>query len=117
MAFAAANQRGEDRDLFVLVFAKDVLYDLFLAEFRHQLAGIVRMRLADAGVKQAEEVVDLGDGAYGATGVLVGSLLFDGDHGAETGDLIDVGPFHVADELAGIGTEALHIATLAFGID
>jgi hypothetical protein len=43
--------------------------------------------------------------------------LFDGDDGAETADLVHIGPFHIADELPGIGPEAFHIASLAFCVD
>jgi hypothetical protein len=73
--------------------------------------------LTDPGIEKTKEVIDLGDGAYGTAGVLVGSLLFDGDNGAEAGDLVHIRSFHIADELAGIGPEAFHIAALAFCVN
>ena len=67
--------------------------------------------------RRAEAVVDLGHGPHGTARILIRRLLFDGDDGTETGDLIYIGPFHIADELPGIGAETFHIAALSFRIN
>ena len=75
------------------------------------------MGLADSREEEAEEVIDLGDRPDGAAGILVGRLLFDGNNGAQAGDLVHIGSFHIPDELPGIGPKTFHIAALAFGVD
>ena len=75
------------------------------------------MRLADSGVEETEEVIDLRDGPDGAPGVFVGRFLFDRDNGTKAGYFVDVGSFHIADELPGVGAEAFHIAALSFRVD
>ncbi len=45
------------------------------------------------------------------------ALLVDGYGGRESLDVIDIGLVHAAEELAGVGREALHVATLPFGVD
>src|SRR6185312_16936797 len=75
------------------------------------------MRLSDPGEEQPEEVVDLGDRTDGAPRVLVGRLLFNGDHRAETGYFVHIRPLHVPDELPCIGAKTFHISALALRID
>ena len=72
---------------------------------------------ADAGVQQAEVVVDLGDRADGGAGVAAGRLLVDRDRRREAVDVVDVGLVHLPQELAGVGAQALHVAALALGVD
>ena len=42
--------------------------------------------------------------------------MFDGNHRRKTADLIDIWPFQVADELAGIDGKCFHVAPLPFRI-
>ena len=72
---------------------------------------------ADAGVQQAEVVVDLGDGADGRARVAGGRLLVDRDGRRQALDEVDVGLVHLAEELAGVGRQRLDVAALALGVD
>ena len=45
------------------------------------------------------------------------SALFDGNRRRQTFDRFDMRLLQLTDELAGVGTQALHIAALPFGID
>ena len=72
---------------------------------------------ADAGVEQAQVVVDLGDGADGRAWVAAGAPLVNRDRRAQALDLIHVRLFHQAEELAGVGRERLDITPLTLGID
>ena len=68
-------------------------------------------------IQQAQIVVNLSDCAYGGARAAAGSLLLDGDGGAEAVDGVHVGPFHLVKKLPGVGGERFHVAALAFGID
>src|SRR5690606_30087288 len=72
---------------------------------------------ADAGVEQAQIVVDLGDGPHRRTRVFRGGLLLDGDCRAQAVDVIDVRLLHQLQELACIGRQRFHIAPLPLGVD
>jgi hypothetical protein len=72
---------------------------------------------AHTGPEQAEVVVDLRDRAHGGAGVFAGGFLVDGDGRGQAVDIVHVRLFHLAQEHAGIGAEALHIPPLALGID
>jgi hypothetical protein len=72
---------------------------------------------ADAGEEEAQVVVDLGDGADRRAGVATGALLVDRDGRREPLDVVDIGLLHLAEELAGVGGEALDVAALPFGED
>ena len=73
--------------------------------------------LAHGGVKKPEVVVDFGDGADGGAGGAGGGFLLDGDGGGEAVDGVDVGAFHLIEELAGVGGEGFDITALPFGVD
>ncbi|MDT4798782.1 hypothetical protein FQZ97_314200 [compost metagenome] len=74
-------------------------------------------RRADAGIEQAQVVVDLGDGADRGAGVVGGGLLLDGNRRRQAFDGIHIGLFHHRQELPGVGRQRLHIAALAFGVE
>ena len=95
----------------------DAVHDLGGRLLGDRLAAVGAVGLADAGVEQAQIVVDFGDGAHGGARVAPRPLLVDGDGRAEALDLVDVGLFHQAQELARIGGERLDITALAFGVD
>ena len=117
VALAAAHQRREDEDVLVGEFRCDDVDDLAFAVFYHLLTADVRIGVGDTRKEQADKVVDFGDGAHRRARVLVGGFLFDGDDGAQAVDAVNVGPFHIADKVARVGREGLHITALAFGID
>src|SRR5690606_22090882 len=74
-------------------------------------------RLADAGVEQAQVVVDLGDGADGRARIVRGRLLLDRDRRRQPLDVVDVGLVHHAQELARIRRQRLDVAALALRVD
>ena len=117
MALTAAYGGCQYVDAFAIKLLKDQVGDLLFGVAHHALACVVGVSLADAGVEQTQEVVDLRDGAHGGARVLVHAFLLDADDGTQARDLVDVGTLHVADELSRIGREALHVATLPLGID
>ncbi len=113
----AAHQRCQEHDLPIAEFLPDIFQDLLLTEFLHPLARLVGISLSGPGEEQAQEIIYFRDGTDRGSRVAVGGLLFDGDHRREPGDLVDIRTVHVADELAGIGTEGLHVAPLPLGED
>ena len=117
MALASLHDGSHERHAAAREAREDQIADLLVGIMHHLLVRDGRIGARGAGIEQAEEIVDLGDGAYRRTGILVGGLLLDSHHGAESRDLIHVGTLHGADELSGIGRERLHIAALPLGID
>ena len=117
MALAPLDDRGRHSDLASVELFENQLDDLFVRIVDHLLARDRRVSPRSPRIEQAQEIADLGYGTDRRTGILVGGLLLDGHHRAESRDLIDIGPFHRADELPGIGRKRLHIAALPFGID
>ena len=124
VALAAPHQRGEDEDFPPGIVVEDHVDHALLGVFHHLLAGGVAVGTAGTGKEQAQVVVDLGGGSHGGARILVGSLLLDADSllldaddGRETGDFVDIGPLHAAEEVAGVGREGLDIAALPLGED
>jgi hypothetical protein len=75
------------------------------------------VRFADPGVEEPEVVVDLGHRADSRARVARRRFLVDGDGRGEPLYEVDVGLVHLAQELAGVGREGLHVAALALGVD
>ena len=75
------------------------------------------MGRADACEKEAKVVVDFGDGADGRARVAVGGLLLDRDRRAQPFDVVDIGFFHLFEELAGVRRKTFDVAPLPFGVD
>ena len=80
-------------------------------------AGGRRIGHADAGIEQAQVVVDLGHRADGRARVLRRGLLLDGDRRRQALDGIHVRLLHELEELARVGRERLDVAALALGVD
>src|SRR5258708_7758088 len=74
------------------------------------------MPLANAGIKDAEVVVDFGDGADGGARVAGRRLLLDADGRRKAAKIVDVGLGKLAEELPGVTGERFHVAALALGI-
>ncbi len=117
VALAAAHERRQDEHLLAGVGLGHQLHDLLVGVAYHGLAGDVRVGIGHARIEQAQQVVDLRHRAHGAARVAADRLLLDGDHGAEPGDQVHVGPLDAAEELAGIGIEGLDVAPLPLGVD
>ena len=73
--------------------------------------------LADPGEQQAQVVVDLGDRRHGGARVAAGRLLVDRDRRRQALDVVDVRLVHLAEELAGVGREALDVPALPLGVE
>src|SRR6185437_9326478 len=80
------------------------------------LAALRAVLGSDRGPKQAEVVVNLGDGADGRTRAAAGGFLLDGDGRAEALDGVHVRALELVEELAGVGGKRLNVAALALGI-
>ena len=117
VSLARADHGREDAQPPGGIVACDELADLLVGMADHRLSAYGRESHRCPGVEQAQEVVYFGDGAYGGARIARSSLLFDGDHGRKAFDLVHIGAFHPADELAGIGGKGLHVAALPFGVD
>ena len=72
---------------------------------------------ADAGVEQAQVVVDFRGGGHRGAGRAAGVLLVDGDGGGQAVDAVHAGLVHPPQETAGIGGKRFHVARLALGED
>ena len=83
----------------------------------HRLAGLVAVDLADAGVEEAQEVVDLRRCADGRARVAAAGALLDGDRGAQALDQVGVGLRELGQELPRRGAHAFDVAPLALRED
>jgi len=115
LALAALDDGGQDADLGPGEVDGDALENLLGRLGRDDPAAARAVGRADAGEEEAEEVVDLGRRAHGRAGVGRDGLLVDGDGRRNALDRLDLGLFHLVDELAGVGREALDVAALALG--
>ena len=95
----------QDQQAAAFGHVHDAVDDLRGRLLGDRLAAVGAVGLADAGVEQAQVVVDLGHGADGRARVAARPLLVDRDGRAEPFDLVDVGFLHQAQELAGVGGE------------
>ncbi len=117
LALSLAHQRRQHLEAAALRQLQHLVDDGLRRLARDRAAALGTVRLADAREEQAQVVVDLGDGADRGAGVARGRLLVDGDRGREALDEVDVRLVHLAEELAGVRGEGLHIAPLALGED
>ena len=117
VTLAASHKRGKHKDILVGKLGRDDVYDLGFSVFYHLLAADIGVGVGHSRVEQTDKVVDFGNSANSRARVLVGGLLLNGDDRAEAVDAVHVGTFHIADEVACVSRESLHIATLAFSID
>ena len=116
-SFLSAHNRSQNLDFGPLRQLHDFVHHLvhrLLADFP---AAHRTMRDADAGVQQAQVVIDFGDGAHCGTWVFRGGLLVDGDCRRQTGDFVHIRFFHHSQKLAGIGRKAFHIPALSVCVD
>ena len=116
-ALAAPHDRREHLEAGALGQLQDAVDDLLRRLARDARAVVRAVRHADAGVEQAEVVVDLGDRADRRARVARGRLLVDRDGRRQALDEVDVGLVHLAEELAGVGRQRLDVAALALGVD
>ena len=117
LALAAPDHRGQDLEAGPLGQLEHPVDDLLGGLAGHGPPAGRAVGMADAGVEEAQVVVDLGDRPHRRARVAGGRLLVDGDGRREALDEVDVGLVHLAQELAGVGRERLDVAALALGVD
>ena len=116
LGLAVLDERAEDEQPGALRQGQHLVDDLLDALALDGVAGRA-MRDADPREQQAQVVVDLGDRPDRGARVAASALLVDGDGRREPVDLVDVRLLHLAQELAGVGGQALDVAPLALGVD
>ena len=109
--------RREDLEPGALRHLQDAVDDLLRGLLGDRLAADRAVRLADAGVEQAQVVVDLGDRADRRARVPRGRLLVDRHRRRQALDEVDVRLVHLAEELPRVGRQRLDVAALALGED
>ena len=117
LALAAADDRREHHELRALLERHHLVDDLLGRLGRDRPAAVVAVRMADPRPQQAQVVVDLGDRADGRARVPRGGLLVDRDRRRQALDRVHVGLVHLAQELARVGGQRLHVAPLALRVD
>ena len=73
------------------------------------------MRHSHPRIKQTQIIVNFGDGAHGGARVGADRFLIDGDGRRKPFDGVDLGLFHLLQELAGVSGQAFHEAALTLG--
>ncbi len=116
-SLAVFNDRGEYLDARSVCPLFDLFHDLLRRLCFDSFPANRAVGDADAGIEQAQIVVNLGDGAHRRARVVADTLLVNRDRGGQPFDLIDVRLIHLAQELAGVGGQRLDITALAFGKD
>ncbi len=117
LALLAAHDGGHKRDGRASGQRQELFHhgvDRLRADLAAALEAVGR---ADAGVEETQVVVDLRDGAHRRPGVVACAPLLDGDGRREPLDGLHLWFVHLADKLAGIGGQGLHVAALALGVD
>ncbi len=116
LGLAVLDQRAEDEQSRSLRQRQHLVDDL-LCRLPLDPMTVRAVRDADPREQQAQVVVDLGHRADRGPRVAARALLVDGNGRRQPVDLVDVGLLHLSQELARIGTQALDVTALAFGVD
>ena len=114
---AAVDDRPHDHDLLPFAKSHDGIGHLLDGLLANGFAAVRAESVADAGVEQAQVVVDFGNGPYCRPGIAAGRLLVDGNGRRQAFDVVNVRFIHLSQKLAGIGRQRFDVAPLAFGID
>ena len=113
---ADALDRGEQQSLGARRQSQYSFDDVVAGLRADGLSARRAVRLAEAGVEHAQIVINLGDCAHGASRRVACGLLLDGDGRRQAFDVLHRRLLQLAQELPGVGAEALDIAPLAFGV-
>ena len=116
LGLAVLDERPEDEQARALRQRQDLVDDL-LDGLALDGVAVGAVRDADPREQQPQVVVDLGDGPDRRARVARRALLVDRDGRRQAVDLVDVRLLHLAEELAGVGAQALDVAALALGVD
>ncbi len=91
LALLPADHRRQDQEARPFRQGEDAGDDLLARLGGDGPAALGAVPLADAGVEDAQIVVDLGDGADGGARIAAGRLLLDADGRRQAAEVIDVG--------------------------
>ena len=116
-ALFAAHHRGQQLEADALGQGDDLVHHLVDGFGPNRTLALGAVGFAGAAKQQPQIVLDFSDGAHGGPGVVAGGFLVDGDGRREALDGINIGFVHLAQKLAGIGGQTLHIAPLALSED
>ena len=95
-----------------LQFGVDGLWGVVL----NGLRGLAVKQLAGTGNEQLQVVVQLGHGAHSGARAAHRVALVNRNRRGHAIDLVDRRTVHAVQELARVGAEGFHVATLAFGV-
>ena len=116
-ALLAADHRSEDEEARAFRQGEDAAEDLLARLGGDRPAAVRAVALADAGVEDAEVIVDLGDGADGGARIAAGGLLLDADRRRQAGEVIDIRLLQLAEELPGVARQRFDVAALPLGVE
>ena len=117
LALAPAHHRRQHHELGALGELHHLVDHLLRGLRGDRAAAVVAVGMAHPGPEQAQVVVDLGDRAHRRARVARGGLLVDRDGRAEALDRVHVRLVHLAQELARVRGQRLHVAALPLGVD
>ena len=108
---------GHDDKLRAWLVFLHLPHDVLGGVLFHLLSADGRVGAAYAGVEQSEVFINLCGRADGASWIARDDFLFDGDSGRDATNEVTLGFVHASQELAGIARQALHVASLTFGVE
>ena len=117
LPLAAAHDRREDHHPRAGGQREQRFLDLLRRLLADRRPALVAGQIAQPGIEQPQVIVNLRDGGHRAAGIMAAGPLIDGDRRLKPFDQIDVGPFELVQELAGVGREAFDVLPLSFGIE
>ena len=115
MSLTATYQRSKNVNAFPFVIIQNKLKNLLFGIFHHFFTGKIRISFTGTGIQQTKIIVYLRCRTYGRTWVFIGCLLLNGNHRAQSCNLIYIGTFQIAQEVTGISGKCFNITALAFG--
>ncbi len=115
LSLAAADQRGHHDQLRARGQLGQVVDDLLGRLLPDRRAALMTRRLAQPREQQPQVVVNLRDRGHRAPRVLAARPLIDRDRRLQPVDQVDVGPFHLVQELPGVDRQAFDVLPLPLG--
>lgn len=113
--FSIQDHRCHDRQLRSLGRFEDRLENRFGGLSQDRLSALVATGDCHASHQEPQIVIDFGDGSDGASRALNSLRLIDAQARLQTSNRIELGPFHLVEELPGVGREALEVLALTLG--
>ena len=116
-AFAFLNDGSQHLHLGTLRQLHQMLHHLVHGLRADLVSTDMTMLLPNAGIEHSQVVVNLGNRSHRGTGIVAGGLLFYGNSGRQTFDIIHLGLFQLAQKLPRIGRKGFYIAALTLCIE